>query len=411
MKTKMTAVAMVAVMIVAAFAVVGMADNGVADNSDATNKKEKNILGRPYNAYILNITNTVESNLEFNESAFSANATIEFNYKWKDASHDSPGTFSDKTKFTPGTAFTIKDSSNKSRFEINLTKPDSDVVGVYSVSFKGLGANPANTISVIVITVSITDKVSIPVVDENGKPVFDENNKPIYISQNLPTQTYDFNAYLTVVDSQNESIKLVSNDADVTDTNINFKFEKNYSIEADVYINGEKTADKYRYYAVGLPNGISMTVDGKISGRLSSDLAKTEENQTFTVYAVYDNGHVVSESITYSIGDKADRGFTISIDGKNYATTTVNQNVMLKITPKSGSTLNDVVVSYNGNTVNCGSDIKGMIEKEIKCTGTGIFKVSVSAQVEGSNVTLTQTVTVYVVGEIFDTDLDPEVTN
>lgn len=46
-----------------------------------------------------------------------------------------------------------------------------------------------------------------------------------------------------------------------------------------------------------------------------------------------------------------------------------------------------------------------------KCEGTGIIKVSVSAQVDESNVTMTKIFTVYVVGEIFNTDLDPEVTN
>ena len=73
----MTAVAMVAVMIVAAFAVVGMADSEAADTN-----KEKYIIGTTNNPYVLKINDTVTSSIEFNQTAFTERAQIDFAYKW-----------------------------------------------------------------------------------------------------------------------------------------------------------------------------------------------------------------------------------------------------------------------------------------------------------------------------------------
>lgn len=414
MKTKMTAVAMVAVMIIAAFAVVGMADSGAADNSDATNKKEKDILGTWNNPYVLNKDGSVKSNLEFNRSAFSDNAVIKFNYKWKDATHDSHGTFSDETEFTPNTASTITDSSNTSRFEINVTPQTTpSEPGVYSVSLKGLSANPINTSSVIAITVSITDKVLILKVDNKGLPIRDNKGNLTYIETNLPTQTYTFNAYLNVVDATKENIKLDGVGVDDTKIKIDFNFEQNYLIGANVYIGEEKAALPYNYYAVNLPDGISMTVAGKIGGRLSSNL-QTGDGK-FTVYAVSATGHVVSQEMSYSIGNKADRGFKITEGTDNneqFATKRVGDKVNLVITPNSGHTLSNVMVKYDGISADATkSATSETYTASFKCEGTGIIKVSVSAQVDESNVTMTKIFTVYVVGEIFNTDLDPEVTN
>ncbi len=170
----------------------------------------------------------------------------------------------------------------------------------------------------------------------------------------------------------------------------------------------------YRYYAVGLPEGISMTIDGKIGGMLTKSSNETASAK-FTVYAVSESGYVVSEEMTYSIGEKAVRDFKITIEGnEKYTTTTTGNTVTLKILPE-GSKLTDVTVSYGGVTESIGGTVESPIitetTKEINCEGTGIIKVSVSAKVVGSGVTITKTVTIYVLSEIFDTDLDPEVTN
>ena len=398
MKTKMTAVAMVAVMIVAAFAVVGLADSGAADVSTNV-KKEKDILGTKNNPYILhyssdtNENETVAASIEFNRFAFSDNANVEFKYQWKEGSVEHKPF--DLTKGSNTVIHVTED-----RYKITLTpQGDNDKTGVYTIQFEACKATPANLQSEFTITVTITDKT-----DAAG-------------TITLPEQSYTFKAYIKAVDASNKSIQLEGDGVtDYTDENnvpkqkINFDFETDYSITSRVVVNGTDLAESFNYYAVGLPDGISMTVDGKIGGRLSSTL-RTIEDAPFTVYAVSASGHVVSKAMTYSIGNKSIRDFAITIDGKNdYVVRTVNKSVDLIITP-NGSTLKDVVISYDGGKEKRVDSITDEHTYSFNCTGTGILKVSVSAQFDGSNVTVTKTITVYVVGEIFDTDLDPIVTN
>ncbi len=391
MKTKMTAVAMVAVMIVAAFAVVGMADSEAADENN--NAKKKNILGTSLNPYILEINKPVIANIEFNKSAFSTNAVVSFSCNWTDMMHDGPE-YHDSVSLNVGTENSIP-NSNAAKYHIKLT----DLNGTYSVTFTGLQTHTANSYTKIAITVSVTDNVKI------------DNN-----TIELPVQTYTFNSYLVVINPNNETIKLNGQGVDEhSSQKVNFNFETDYDISSTVYVGDKESTDKYSYYAVGLPNGISMTVDGKIGGRLSSGLKANTDNNEFTVYAVSKSGHVVSQEMSYSIGVKADRGFKITEGtdtNEQYAKKTVGDTVNLVITPNLGHTLSNVEVKYDGiSTTATKSTGNETYKASFKCEGTGIIKVSVSAQIDGSNVTITKTFTVYVVGEIFNTDLDPEVTN
>ena len=396
MKTKMTAVTMVAVMIVAAFAVVGLADNGAADNGAADNiNKHKDILGTLINPYVLNIEKTATASIEFNKSAFTNNATISFKCISTDIPHSEP--ISSKTA-TLKTNDECNDPNSTGTPKYSITLTESN--GTYSVVLKGKQAHSANGYTKIDIEVSIVDKVKI-----DGTLITE-----------LPEQQYTFTLYLVVVNSNNDKIVLngtdVSKESEESLQNVIFEFEKDYNISSTVYVGEFVSSDKYSYYAIGLPEGISMTVDGNIGGRLSSSLVKPTDDASFTVYAVSKSGHVISQDVNYSIKDWTNRGFEITInDNNSYTTTTVNKNVTLKITPTGGCTLKNVVVSYDEREFTPEGNITQTTTHDIQCTGTGVLKVSVSAQVEGSNVTLTKTVTVYVVGEIFNTDLDPIVTN
>ncbi len=393
MKTKMTAVAMVAVMIVAAFAVVGMADNGAAD--EILKVKEKNILGTLTNPYVLNKNNTATASIEFNKSAFTNGADVLFNCTSTDVSHVDP-TVNNTINLLVGDPCNDPNSTDKPKYSINLTQLN----GTYSITFTGLQAHPANSYTKIAITVSVTDKV-----------IIDKDN-----TIELPVQTYTFNSYLIVVDPDKETIKLNGQGVDEQSSQkVNFNFETDYNISSTVYVGDKESTDKYSYYAVGLPDGISMTVDGKIGGRLSSGLEANKDGNKFTVYAVSKSGHVVSQEMSYSIGVKADRGFKITEGtdtNEQYAKKTVGDTVNLVITPNPGHTLSNVEVKYDGIQTNATkSTADETYTASFKCEGTGTIKVSVSAQVDNSNVTMTKTFTVYVVGEIFNTDLDPEVTN
>lgn len=398
MKTKMTAVAMVAVMIVAAFAVVGMADSGAADKSPEA--KDKNILGTDKNPYILHYSEvvseneTVTANIEFNRFAFSDAATTKIVCNWYEQ-----GVEYTKKELTKGSN-TLSDMDTHERYTIELTpQGDEKKTGLYSLTFQACKPTE-KPLTEFHIDVIVNDTAT-----SSGSSIV------------LPEQKYTFKAYIKAVDASNKSIQLEGNgvindtDDDVPKQKINFEFETDYYITSRVVVNGTDLAESLNYYAVGLPDGISMTVDGKIGGRLSGSLDKTTSDMPFTVYAVSASGHVVSKAMTYSIGNKSIRDFTITIDDKNdYVVRTVNGSVDLKIVP-DGSTLKNVVISYGGENKKIDNSITSDYVYSFNCTGTGILKVSVSATFDGSNVTVTKTITVYVVSEIFDTDLDPEVTN
>ena len=390
----MTAAAMVAVMIVAAFAVVGMADSGAADN---TLNGEKTIMGSETNPYFIDFSNEPDDNknnkataqIEFNRSAFTTNAKVDFTCKYSNINiTNKSGTENTITLTWKSGAQTFE--GNDTNYKVSLQTDKINEGGDYTVEITALTATPAQCYSKFTFTVSITDIVG--------------NN----IS--LPTQTYEFKAYIMAIQTAKEKIELGNAVTPVGDETT-FDFEVNYDITAKVTINEEEAAG-YFFYATGLPKGISMTVDGHIGGKLSSEVSK---GGSFTVYAVSMSGHVIEKNVNYTVGSKVIKGFTVtekSSGDKDYATKKVGEIINLEITPNKGCTLENLKVTYDGIT----EDITGpsTLENSIHtasftCGGTGIVKVSISADINGFSVT--KTFTVYVVGEIFNTDLDPEVTN
>lgn len=214
------------------------------------------------------------------------------------------------------------------------------------------------------------------------------------------------------IQTAKEKIELGSAVTPVGD-DTNFDFEVNYDITAKVTINEEEEeAAGYFFYATGLPKGISMTVDGHIGGKLSSEVS---EGGSFTVYAVSISGHVIEKNVNYAVGNKVIKGFTVtekSSDDKDYAKKKVGDTINLEITPNKGCVLENLKVTYDGITEGITGPLtleNGIHTASFRCGGTGIVKVSISADINGFSVT--KTFTVYVVGEIFNTDLDPEVTN
>lgn len=94
----------------------------------------------------------------------------------------------------------------------------------------------------------------------------------------------------------------------------------------------------------------------------------------------------------------------------------------LTISPSNNCELSNLSVSYSGNQIdNQNATINnGVGSATFTCSGTGTIVVTISADVtlkddgnpENNHVSrVVKTFTVYVVGEIFNTDLDPEVTS
>lgn len=126
------------------------------------------------------------------------------------------------------------------------------------------------------------------------------------------------------------------------------------------------------------------------------------------------SGHVIEKNVNYTVGNKVIKGFTVtekSSDDKDYATKKVGDTINLEITPNAGCTLKNLRITYDGLTEGITEQTteNGKHTASFICGGTGIIKVSISAEI--GEFPVTKTFTVYVVGKIFNTDLDPEVTN
>lgn len=268
----------------------------------------------------------------------------------------------------------------------------------------------------------IIDKVKIG--EKNGKDIY----------QNLPIQTYIFTAYIIVIDETSKTINIKTDGPTdllkwTDDKKLILAYETPYNILAEVVDanNSDNTVNNdFKYYATGLPNGLSMTVEGQIGGKLSG--TGDIENGSFDIYAVSKSGDVVKKNIPYVIAAHSERDFEITaVKGADthtntYATTKVGTELTLTIQPSKNCQLSNLNVSYSGNMIdNNNTTINdGVRSATFTCEGTGTIVVTISADVtlkdngnpeNNHTSTVVKTFTVYVVGEIFNTDLDPEVTS
>ena len=394
MKTKMTAVAMVAVMIVAAFAIVGMADSGAADNETNKSNGQKTIIGSEKKPYALKINTSTTAKIDYNFKAFSTHAdrTIKPTYTPKDknvqlASIDAKGQI---------------DTKNLDMNGITASIAGKD--GSYNVTFTGTTVTSMTDCTTINFILTIKDKTA------DGKE--------------LPIQTYTFTAYLIVVDSSKKTIKLTSGLTSIvgTEKTFEFKYETAYDFKASVVEirntdNDDEyeditNSDSYNYYATDLPAGLSMTVDGNIGGKLSS--TGVEKNGTFHVFAVSVSGDTVTIEVKYTVADHTIRDFTVTYDASNnqYATIRIGESVSLTVKPSGTYEMKNLEVTPSGSVKDLESTLSDDLTSgtiSFKCEGTGVNVITISAEVDGAKIV--KTFTVYIVGEIFNTDLDPEVTN
>ena len=393
----MTAVAMVAVMIVAAFAVVGMADSGAADNETNISNGQKTIIGSEEKPYALKINTSTTAKIDYNFKAFSTHAdrTITPTYTPNDnnvqlASIDAKGQVDTKNLSMNGITASITSIANKD--------------GSYDVTFTGTTVTSMTECTTINFILTIKDKTA------DGKE--------------LPKQTYTFTAYLIVVDSSKKTIKLSSDSTFIIGTgkSLGLKYETAYEFKASVveiqnrgnsneYID-ITNSDSYNYYATDLPAGLSMTVDGNIGGKLSSTGVK--KTGTFHVFAVSVSGDTVTIDVNYTVADHTVRDFTVTHDASNnqYATIRIGESVSLTVTPSGTYDMGKLEVTPLGSVKDLNSTLNANLKSgtiTFKCEGTGVNVITISAEVDGAKIV--KTFTVYVVGEIFNTDLDPEVTS
>ena len=173
-------------------------------------------------------------------------------------------------------------------------------------------------------------------------------------------------------------------------------------------------ASGYSYYGTDLPAGISITIDGRIGGKLSSDVGSTEYG-TFNIFAVKD-GVTSKLAMPWNVGSEPtyDADFDLKVDGtlkidgsavlKKLGT---DQTTLVKAEANGNGTIDSYKVDAYPSTV---SDESG--SKKIEAyDGTGTYVVKVTAEMtkDGRSMTVVKTFTVYVVGGIYDGNLKPVV--
>lgn len=201
---------------------------------------------------------------------------------------------------------------------------------------------------------------------------------------------------------------------------VSFSYGTTISMSAGVFV-GEDKESGYRMYAVGLPDGLAMVQGADadtwaIGGRISATFtpSSSDDDRKFTVYAISDAGDLLSKTFNYTVAEKSNTfGFTYQLfkesstdaESKPYIFVSDAGSLKLKITTNDGSPAMDYTVTVNGNdlTVTRG-------ECTIGISGTGTMMVKITGLYLGNPVA-TETFNIYVVSQIFDSDLSPKVTS
>lgn len=171
------------------------------------------------------------------------------------------------------------------------------------------------------------------------------------------------------------------------------------------------TAGTFSYYATGLPAGLSVTTTGHIAGKLSKDI---DDGATgfFTVSAV-DGNTLLTKQVFYKVGTKpADSDLTFKILGSSstsYALVNSGQDVIVTNIKIGGAPIDKdkLTVSFSPEG---GQDKKWQDGTLVIDTGSGLgsFTVYLTYDAPGSK-TVTKSFQVFVVGGIYDANIDPVV--
>lgn len=379
MNKKMMAIFMSALMVLTAMCIV------VASPTDAddvgTENNPKYIIGTKEKGVVVYVGDSLTGSIDFNKGAYSDDVGVKF---------------IDITDENNNKEIGIEYGENK----IKITEVDNNL-GRYTVEF--------NTASLFKgeKKIKLVVKEKIP----GSENYFDE--QLFYYAVNVDVRG------IGEIELKEGNNKLPKEDKHYT---YDFKFSTNVNISTGV-AGGE---GEYKFYAIGLPTGISMKVTGNIGGKISKDSAVS--NGDALVYAVSEHGKVIMTTLKWNIkqtpidvGDgtfvmkyfTADDAARIDVNDGGYIAINSGRKINLMVTSEEGFTIENVkVTGYAGTLVE-----KNHNMYEIDNDGAGTFKVTVTAdivKIPAENVipikkTVVKSFTVYVVGSFVDADLDPTV--
>lgn len=390
MKGRMTiaAVFLAAVMIAAALI---PAATGATGLGTGTADDPRYIIGT--SSAEVEIAGGVNAQIEFNRTAFSAGATVKL-YVAKKVANQTWGealTFAAQESGPKvATATPIGGAS------VTITETDA-ANGIYDMRVESTKAFDATT---ILVKVKIIETF-------NGN-----------------TAEQEFVWAANVCSQYSSGGKIVIDG--VTDGRTSFAYETSYALGISVK-DGDDTLEGYEFFATGLPAGLSITSDKKIGGKLAVDPAQS--GGSFTVYAVL-GGEVLSEEVSYTIGDRTVSNFTYTTDRTDtvedpgYAIIKTGDKITVTAVMDEKYIADATYISavvWNGTsseslTVSAdGTDTDG---KTMKFTmnssdlGLGTYKVDMTYHyaTNGQEKTVTKSIQIFIVGNIYHADLDPTVT-
>ena len=407
MKARMTMAAIFLAAVMIAAAVIPAATGGTGN----TGTTENYIIGT--SAKTVEVAGGVNAQIEFNRTAFSANATVDIYVAQKSdsISWGNPVSFETQTS-SPGVA-TVESITG---VNIKITATDA-AEGVYAVAITGTSVFENST---ILFKVKITDEWNLKEIPAQ---------EYVWAAHVKCSQVVEENGYEIVIDNQPQ--------------NWAFQYEESYSMKLSVKKTNDTSTDSstspFEFFAIGLPKGLSVTSDKTIGGKLATDTPQSEG--TFTVYAVL-GGVAYSKSITYTIGegpsefsyttdktgaDIKDPEYVIIETGKTITITTTMDKPW-----ENNITYIDAIIKGNKPenstktlTVDPSNTKKATITLTDSDFGLGSCRIDITyhyqitymvlndsgeTETKTVNKTETKTMQIFVVGDIHHADLDPAVT-
>ena len=371
MNSKAIAAMMAVIMAVIGFAVVSADGTNAAVNKDisvAVDETDATTYVGINEANYMNYNYTLTWKMKIGDGSYSDVAIFSRDYRVAD------------TVYVSDTA--LDDSSGDSdKFTVTISADDN--IGVYNFAITGKAITSEITIHfkpVITIYIDGTDGKTIDNYEENslGITVFGASGNAIEV-----TFLHD----LSVGRYVNEEITIPT---------------------------GMILSD-YDWYAVGLPEGLTMSADGHISGIPTKE---TSEGASFKVYATAkSDGQILSDNnVPITVSSRSAEGITgfkyvvgVDADNAKYDSDKVyvfsaNETIIVKITSNGTTAIDDAkvrIISESGvQEHNSGTDgvytIRG--ESSTDASGTGAYQVQITYNGE------TELFTVYVVGQGADLD-------
>ncbi len=238
------------------------------------------------------------------------------------------------------------------------------------------------------------------------------------------SQSYYYGIHMKAVTGELYSVMVQDADGDYKNS---ITFDRDTPYQAAVKIAEESfDSDGYYFYAIGLPNGINMRLDGIIEGKTAGYLVATEGDATIYAINKYDLSEVhsgalhyvllPSDSFEYLISGAVSQ--TVSCFDEGYATIGNTQTLTFNIIELNGNTFDKsryaaklVLNDATGVSLEVSDSGAIVLNSDLALQDyTGIVQMHISKSVSGQS-DLETTIHIMVVGPVVHTGLSPSITS